>query len=64
MEHLQWLLLVVFAGTFLNTSHNIRNFNNSLQTVLILKLVSGTSFAYNKKAFDLVDTDLLLTIRW
>ena len=46
------------------TSHNVRNFNNSLQTVLILKLVSGISFAYNKKACALVDADLLLMIRW
>ena len=44
-------------------SHNMRNFNNSLQTVLIVKLVPGTSFAYDKKACALVDTDLLLIIR-
>ena len=33
-----------------------------LQTVLILKLISGNSFPCNKKVWALVDTDLLFMV--
>ena len=61
---------------WISTWHNIRNFNQSLfsfiaflivwksQTVLILKLVLGTSLASAKAIRALVYADLLLMIRW
>ena len=61
-EHLQWLLLIVFARNFLNLQVTILGISISLfdstalfmvwklKTVLILNLVTGISFPCNKNA--------------